>query len=246
MDKELIKKRFGRTLHKYNTLAVVQRTIADRLAGLIVHHGPDVVNDGLEIGAGTGFLTHHLLDNFSQGRWLINDISPESQKYMPSDCEHFRFEASDGEDIVMHNDSLDVVASSSVVQWFRDMDGFVGRVSRGLRSGGVMAISTFGPDNFMEITTTTGDSLTYSTIEELAMMAQRNGLEVILTQQWTEKMTFTAPIEVLHHIKATGVNALSPKKWTHRDLLEFERRYNELYNPPTLTFHPIIIIAKKP
>lgn len=246
MDKELIKKRFSRTLHQYNTLAVVQHKIADRVAELLADHSPKVVENGLEIGAGTGFLTRHLLDNFSRGQWLINDISPESQKYMPLDCDRIKFEASDAEEMHLEIEALDIVASTSVVQWFRDLDGFIKRVARGLKSGGVMAISTFGPDNFLEIATTTGDKLSYPTLEEFAIMAQKNGLKVLVTEQWIEKMTFSAPIEVLHHIKATGVNALSPKKWTHRDLQEFENLYNKLYNPPTLTFHPIIVIAQKP
>lgn len=245
MDKELIKKRFGKTLHKYNTLAVVQRNIADKLAVLLVEHRPKVVHSGIEIGAGTGFLTRHLIDNFPKGSWLINDISPESQRFLPV-CRQLRFEASDGEDIVVPDGSLDIITSASVVQWFRDLDGFVARMAKGLRRGGVMAISTFGPDNFLEITATTGDTLKYPTINELAVMAETHGLEVLIAEQWTEKMLFSAPIEVLHHIKATGVNALSPKRWTHRDLLDFERRYNELYNPVTLTFAPIILIARKP
>lgn len=245
MDKELIKKRFGKTLHNYNTLAVVQRNIADKLAELLVEHRPKVAYDGLEIGAGTGFLTRHLIDKFVGVRWLINDISPESQKYIPP-CENLKFDASDGEELIVQDESLDIISSASVVQWFRDLDGFVARMAKGLRSGGVLAISTFGPDNFMEITATTGDTLNYLTLSEFTLIAKRHGLEVVVAQQWVEKMTFSAPIEVLHHIKATGVNAISSKRWTHRDLLEFENRYNELYNPVTLTFAPIIIIARKP
>lgn len=241
-DKELVKRRFEQNLHSYNSLATVQRDIAHRLAQMTLHHKSHVLL-GVEIGAGTGFLTEQLLTNYPDSHWTVNDLTATCQRFLPS-SPRITFRACDGE--TMPFDGLfDMIATASVVQWFDNLELFIARVSKALRSGGILALSTFGHDNFAEITATTGQSLEYHSQAEITQWCTDHGLRILEQQQWHCQQQFDTPIDVLRHIKATGVNAITKQRWTHADMARFQSDYRAYCNPITLTFHPIIVIACK-
>ena len=241
-DKELVKRRFTRSLAAYDSIAVVQREIAVRLAGLIESHASSMTK-GIEIGAGTGFLTRELVRMYPETRWITNDIVERSRQYIP-EGNNIEFRAADGEYMPLGKDN-DLVASASTVQWFDSLKGFISHAAASLASGGLLALSTFGPDNFREITATTGNALEYYPADQIAGWMTETRLEVVVEEQWKQSLTFDSPVEVLRHIKATGVNAIDKKRWTHSRLKQFEDEYRRMYDPVTLTFDPIIIIARK-
>ena len=61
-DKHLLQQRFSRRLESYASLATVQRSIADRLAEMLVGGGwlTAAPRRGVEIGAGSGSQVFHL------------------------------------------------------------------------------------------------------------------------------------------------------------------------------------------
>ncbi len=248
-DKELVRRRFARNLGTYNTLADVQRRIAQRLAGRIAEYIKSPVERVVEIGAGTGFLTRTLLETIGgAGQWLINDLVPQSEQFLPRDP-RITFVAGDGEALELPA-GVDLVASASAVQWFDDLPGFIARTASALSPRGVLALSTFGPENCREITATTGSGLEYYPLGQMAQELRRNGLDVIHLEEWTEQLWFARPIEVLHHLRRTGVNALSAEPWGPGRLGQFEQEYRARYWEPerqgvSLTFHPMIYIATK-
>lgn len=229
-DKVLIEKRFSRTLHQYHSIAVVQRRIAHRLAELIPDHNPQ---SGIEIGAGSGFLTTELIAKFPTIKLLANDITQQSRNFLPPQVE---FRCSDGE--VMELPTTDLICSASTIQWFDNLPDFVVRCHRSLTENGIVAVSTFGNENFKEIDT----SLSYYDTDQLHDIFAQASFRNIQIEQWIEQLEFTTPLDVLRHIKATGVNAVTSTRWTHRELQQFIDSYP---TPVRLTFHPIIIIAHK-
>lgn len=249
-DKNLLQRRFGRHLKTYDTLAVVQRAIAGRLAERLERlvERPEAVRYGVEIGAGTGFLTRHLVRLFPEAEWVVNDLVPESRHYLPQE-DKIRFEAGDGERFPFDRGAYDLIASASTVQWFDDLPGFIARAAAGLRSeSGVLAFSTFGPENFREIARTTGQGLDYRTLADLCGHCREAGLEVLAGEEWTEQQLYPTPIDVLRHLRLTGVNAVAAERWTHSRLRQFEADYRTAFSTAegvTLTFHPILVVAKK-
>lgn len=238
-DKSLIVKRFSKSYEQYNQLAVVQQKIALQLSHAIQKYIVKTPEIGVEIGSGTGFLTNELFAQFPYCQWLINDISEESRKYLPANT---NFVAQDAETLEFPN-NLDILISASTAQWFNDLKGFIQRTHSSLADSGIVAISTFGTSNFKEITATTDNTLNYMTINELS--ACFDGYEILETRIWEEVLTFATPLEVLHHIKATGLNAISGERWTKSRLQEFCSDYLVKFGQATLTFNPIIIIARK-
>lgn len=260
-DKELLQRRFSRNLRTYDTLAVVQRSIADRLGGELAVIDPPGIRRGAEIGAGTGFLTRHLVRLFPAAEWTVNDLVPASRDYLPpvtGTGTPVRFTPGDGEAFDFGQSRYDLIASSSTVQWFDDLPAFIARSVAGLTPGGLLALTTFGPENFREITATTGQGLTYLPADELANMYHQQGLELLFQCEWIEQQHYASPVDVLRHLRLTGVNAVTSESWTHRRLRQFESDYRTAfthYPAPAakseteyviLTFHPIILIARKP
>lgn len=237
-DKKLIIRRFERSYESYNKLAVVQQQIAQRLALMLRQYLVDPKN-GVEIGSGTGFLTRWLVEYYPKCHWVANDIVKSSENYLPLKV---KFIDGDGESL-QFPDNQDLVVSASTVQWFGDLNIFVERTRQILNNRGFIAISTFGEQNFYEISKTTGKSLKYLNKRELERCFE--GFEILHYEQWEQKLLFKSPIEVLQHIKATGVNAISEVRWTNARLKQFCAEYIEHFEEPTLTFNPIILIARK-
>lgn len=250
-DKELLLHRFGQHLYTYDKLAAVQRRIAGRLAGRLRSHLPDPAPQyGIEIGAGTGFLTRHLLELSPGTQWLVNDLVPRSAEFLPA-SDNLRFEAGDGEHLSLTPDGNrpGIIASASTVQWFDDPRTFLRRAAEALAEDGLLALATFGPDNFREITATTGEGLEYPALTRLRTWLVASGITPVVIEEWTERLTFERPIDVLHHLRLTGVNAITPVHWTPSRLRRFESDYSDRFSTPdksvTLTFHPIIVIGQK-
>lgn len=239
-DKELIIKRFTHSLESYNTIATVQAHIAERLVKHIALHC-FTPKKGIEIGSGTGFLTSRLVSLFPDCQWVANDIVKQSQQYLPLNVE---FITGDGEFIEIA-DNQDIIASSSTIQWFDDLQCFIEKTSSKLADNGIIALSTFGPDNFKEILQTTGQGLTYPTILDISNWLSDNKLTILEAEQWEETLKFDSALAVLHHLRRTGVNALESTTWTKSKLQNFERQYQKEFPEFTLTFQPIIVIAQK-
>lgn len=225
-DKELILKRFSTCFEGYNKHADVQRSICARLDELLPEHD---VRRGLELGAGTGFLTRYLMNRWPQAEWFVNDLSPEAERFIAPLMPAAKWLWGDAESIPYPSE-LDIIASASTVQWFTGMTKFVERAMAALTSEGILALSSFGPENFREMKPA---GLDYISLNELSSIITNAGLRILHAEEWTETLSFSSPHAVLRYIKTLGLNALSDKS------------YAKSFNATQLTYHPLIVIAVK-
>ena len=58
-------------------------------------------------------------------------------------------------------------------------------------------------------------------------------------------MEFSNPLELLAHMKHTGVNSLNNKHWTFKEVKDFCDKYKSKYPKNTLTYAGMILICKK-
>lgn len=166
---------------------------------------------------------------------------------------------------------VDLIASASTIQWFADMAGFAKKAAAALASGGVLAVATFGPRNFSEIRAAGGAGLDYLPLDALTVIFAAAGLAIEYADEWTETLTFGSPREVLRYVKSLGLNALTPRSITSSEITKspmvasqkspsgesmvwkalesptlsatrIERAYP---HPATLTYHPLILVARK-
>ncbi len=275
VDKDLISKRFSKAVGTYDGAAAVQDAIAERMVSLLQYHdgrrgtaadGSNAVGKVLEIGCGTGLFTRKFLKAYSPERMWLNDICqayeeslsdilckgrdpvcPESVSGTGMDMGGgFVFLPGDAESLDLPQ-GLDMAVSCSAFQWLHDIPAFLRKVSNALNEGGILAFSTFGPDNLREISALEGASLHYLSLAGIKSMIPE-GMEILCAEECCQVRYFSSAMSVLRHLKDTGVAGIRREFWTRSRLEGFDRRYRERFSTDdglSLTYHPIWLICRK-
>lgn len=249
MDKTLIRTRFARAAGTYLQHAEVQHRVAEYLAGLIGRHVPGTkYRRMLEIGCGTGLFTRICLSRWHPERLWLNDLCPEVEPYIADLLgEKVRFVADDAENLNFPS-GQDLIVSCSVLQWFAMPERFLIGCRRLLSEGGYLALATYGRQNMKEVGALTSDTLPYRSLEELSAPLS-DGYELVCCEEEIVQLSFDSPLDVLRHLKRTGVTGIRSCCWTKGELEAFSREYIYRYAAPggtvPLTYHPIYLIMCK-
>ncbi|WP_320167857.1 malonyl-ACP O-methyltransferase BioC [Mangrovibacterium marinum] len=250
IDKEIVRKRFGKSWLSYNQHASVQREICRKLAGLLSANERTTIGSLLEVGCGSGLLTNEILNIAKPREYYANDLVCAAENGIEQIFRNHRFNnwsflEGDAE-LIAFPEQLDAVLSSSTMQWFHHLQAFLLKVHQALKPGGLFAFSTFGPQNFIEIKAACNQGLSYFSADEIREMLSAN-FDLLSLHEEQVQLHFHQPVDVLRHIKNTGVNALEKTAcWNRRRLEEFEQNYPvSPTNDFRLTYHPILIIAQK-
>ena len=250
IDKLKVAQRFEKAAQSYTQHAVVQKQICQNLIGLIQEHLSEKSLDRVfEIGCGSGNLSHLLMQNFQIKQLFLNDLYPEVQQYF-SESKKLQWLIGDIEQLDLPQ-SLDLIASSSALQWICDLDAIFKKCSDALTQHGYLCFSTFGQQNLKEIKALTGQGLDYLSIESIQQKLQQN-FEILHLSENIETLTFQNPKEVLQHLKATGVTATaSQHRWSKQSLQQFYQDYLQFSELDQngqrhyqLSYHPIYCIAR--
>lgn len=235
IDKELVRERFRKNLKTYNANSFVQAKMADRLVSM----AEGTYSDVLELGCGSGGLTEKLIKKISFKTYNAVDIVPECEEYIRNISSEISFYHSDIE-TYNFKQKYDLIISNATFQWVEDLDGFIRRLKQSLNPDGVLIFSTFGEENFKEITSLTGVGLKYYSVSELQAMISPDMIEGEIIP-----LKFNSPKEVLKHLKLTGVNSLASKRWTKTDLNNFGHNYEKLCpDGISLTYNPVYVLLK--
>ena len=142
----------------------------------------------------------------------------------------------------------DLITSCSTLQWFADTERFFARCHRFLSDGGILAFSTFGKKNMREIHTLTGHGLEYLSLDNLKVLLSPR-FEILYAEEEIVSLSFGTPLEVLRHLKQTGVTGTEKRVWTRGRLQSFCDEYIRMCGNDdrsvSLTYHPIYVIARK-
>lgn len=245
---ERIHKCFSRALPTYNQNAKAQREICQHLISLLPKekHFERI----LEIGCGTGSFTHLLKQHCITKEWVLNDLCEGCEewiaKYFPNP-NAYSFYAGNAEFIDFPG-KYDLIASASVFQWMKEPNIFLQRLSKKISSEGVLLFSSFLPDNLQEVTSITQKGLQYPCISELYQWLTPL-FNLVYIKEDEIILTFKTPIDVLKHLKSTGVTATGNGVWTRGMLNKFSNEYKEKFsttnNNVKLTYHPVYVLAIK-
>ena len=248
IDKALIARRFAGSASGYETEAEVQLNIAKQLNDLWRNYQNPRSSDVLEIGVGTGFLTRQYSADVDSSRLTLLDLAPvehiqTAARKAFSDITDIKFVSADAEQYLAdcQESSLDTILSSSTIQWFASPRRLFANVAKVLRPGGIAAISTFESGTYEEISSLTGRSLDYHTLEQFVAMLP-DSLQVLDSKRETSRITFDNGRNLLKHIKMTGVNALSGTPLSYKKMISLMRQLDEC---PHLTYRHIYLIIKK-
>ena len=240
MKKELVKQQFSKNLTNYEENAVVQMIMAEKLVNLLPKKEYKNI---LEIGCGTGFLTKLINKNIKFDSYTTIDIVGECKDYIYSINPDIKFIKGDIEKTKLTK-KYDLIISNAVFQWISDFEEFIQRLHKNLDTNGILAFATFGKENFKEVKEVGKVSLDYYSKDELKELLSNYNIEHI--EEETIVKIFEDIKNMLMHMKKTGVNSLSEKTWSIKEVNSFIKHYKKLYKDNvSLTYNPIYVIAKK-
>lgn len=252
IDKAQVAQRFAKAHQSYDLHAVVQKRICRHLMNLMLQILPERnFKRVLEIGCGSGSLSHQLLQRLRIERLILNDLYPEIQQHFKA-AENLEWLIGDIEQLAFPQ-ALDLAVSSSALQWMADLKSVFRQAHQALQPRGYFCFSTFGQQNLQEIKALTGQGLEYLTPAEIQRLLLQQGFEVLHLSESLDALHFNHPREVLQHLKATGVTAVSAgQRWTKQSLAQFYQGYaqysqrNDAGQPEYhLSYHPIYCIARR-
>ncbi len=242
-DNKYVKKQFEKSMKDYDKNATVQDLMASKLVIELLKIGNEFENI-LELGSGTGLLSKRIAKDLKFKHFYANDLVDKSKSYVQKFIPHASFLAGNALKIKPPR-KVELVISNAMFQWFDNLDKAFEILRLSMTTGAVLAFTTFSPANFKEITEITGLTLKYKSKKEIEEILASHGFEVLYSEDFYEVMKFNTPLELLAHMKNTGVNSLSEKTWTVKKVKDFCDKFSKKYPTPTLTYSPIIIIAKK-
>jgi len=97
------------------------------------------------------------------------------------------------------------------------------------------------------VTSITGIGLPYLGVKEW-VDALGDGWRVAEAFDETTRLTFETPVDVLRHLRRTGVTGVRPFRWGAGGLRLFADEYRRRFGDGdgvTLTYHPVYIVAEK-
>lgn len=246
VDKKTVKTRFKKSLPTYDNTATVQKHMCNVLMYELFNCKTNDFDTILEIGCGTGTLTKKVVKEIKYKKLFINDIVEDSLdeleklsvkvKKLPGDCETIDFPQ-----------TLNLVISNATFQWIEDLELLSEKICSSLNIDGIIAFSTFQCGNLYQIKELTGKSLNYYKKSELETILNKK-FNIITSYEETINLEFDSVIDILRHLKQSGVNSLENSIWTKSKLQKFEDDYARLFKQNdklVLTYKPLYFIAEK-
>lgn len=239
INKSLVKERFKKSLATYDDNAIIQKITAKKLISFLNKKNYSSI---LEAGCATGILTREIKNQLIFSNYSANDIVEESKNFIDLIIKDNHFIAGDIEEINLQS-KYDLIISNACLQWCNNIEQTVEKFINSLNKKGILAISIFGDDNLKEITNIFGFQNKNYSIEILKQHLSK--YNIINYEEEILKLDFDNPIDILKHLKLTGVNSIEKINFTKSTLKDFEETYINLYSENRkvyLTYNPVYII----
>lgn len=153
VDKRRVRRAFERSAADYDNVAVLQREVAARMLERLdlVRITPARI---LDLGCGTGQTTRALLRRYRGGCVIALDVAFAMLRRTRAAGGWWRkplLIGGDAESLPLANASVDVICSSLTLHWCNDLDQTLREARRVLAPGGLLLMTTLGPDTLKEL-----------------------------------------------------------------------------------------------
>jgi malonyl-CoA O-methyltransferase len=152
-DKQQVRRAFERAAGNYDTHAVLQREVCERLLERLdyIKVQPGTV---LDVGSGTGFAIPGLMKRYKKARLVAIDIAHAMTRQTRRHSGWRRkvhCVTADAERLPFADNSFDLVLSNMTLQWCNDLPSTLTGLRRVMRPGACLLFTSFGPDTLKEL-----------------------------------------------------------------------------------------------
>lgn len=190
---------FDKNFNTYDNNAIVQKKVAATLAEYIKADSSLLKNIDkvIELGCGTGIFTKEFLSKATPNCLILNDFF-DVKEYL----KNFNYnEFIQGDIEVIAFPKADIIISSSAFQWANSFEKLIDNISVSTSN---LAFSIYTKGNLKEIYEHFNISLNYLENEEIYQILRKK-FKNITSKKETITLDFNNPLDVLKHLKNTGV-----------------------------------------
>ncbi len=149
-----IRRAFSRAAHSYDTNAVLQHEVEQRLLESLDYLGDRMPRVILDVGAGTGRASIAMKKRWpkaqvialDQAMPMLQEARKRSHWWNPLALIY-----GDARTLPVADASVDVIFSNLCLQWIEDLPTVFAGFRQALRPGGLLLCSLFGPDTLIEL-----------------------------------------------------------------------------------------------
>lgn len=241
LDNKAVRQAFSVAATKYDEFALLQQTVADRLIEAFEHIKIRSATI-LDLGAGTGYGSRLLKQQFKKAQIYQVDISVEMLKKSRTQSPRFfsknHFLCADANQIPLANNSVEIIFSSLMLQWCNDPDRVFAEIKRVLKPGGVFLFSSFGPDTLKELRESwrkVDDDVhvnAFVDMHDIGDALMRNGMDAPILSIEHILLTYDECKQLMRELKSIGahnVNNGRRKTLTGKQRLQKVMQHYEFY-----------------
>lgn len=223
-----LNKRFSRSAHTYDQYSKIHEDVARHLLSITAL--PDIESPILEIGAGTGVLTSHLVKHYCKEQMLCLDISHSmlkkiiskniSENCIQADFHHLPF-----------GPTFSFIVSSTALQWANDLHTIAKILSSSLLPGGQFAIAMMLDGTYKLLKTVKEEmgvapiSTVLPDFKEMSEVFSQSGFSLKKAERKFFVESFSSIDEVFASIHCLGVSGFTRSPISKGILRSLKNRY---------------------
>jgi len=227
-----VRSAFNKASNNYDDHAFLQKEIASRLDEKlnVISANSDAI---LDLGAGTGLLSNHLLKRFPDSKIIALDFAQNSLKNNQATNKI----CANANHLPLANNSVDIVMSSLMMQWCPDLSQLFSEIHRVLKNDGLFLFSTFGPDTLKELKkswSVVDDEAhvnKFTDMHDIGDQLLANGFLSPVMEMEKITLTYQTVTDLLSDLKAIGAQSVSQrsKSLTGKDKFQLMIKMYESY-----------------
>ncbi len=214
-DKRKVAQAFSRAAESYDSVAQLQRDIADSLMTWLPEQ---VAGNVLDLGCGTGYAAPFLREQYPQAPLLHLDLAQGMLSFAREQrpvTDAF-YMCGDAEQLPLADASVELIWSSLAVQWCEQPDRLLAELARVLKPGGRCLLATLGPETLHELKRAwaiVDDDVHVNSFIPLEQLLQHNiGLKLARCETEYKVLRYNRLQELMHELKALGAHNVNNRR----------------------------------
>ena len=211
LDKRCVSRSFAKAAKEYDQYAELQRQVGLQL----IERFPPSAVEGLDIGAGTGFLTKQLALSQPDAEWIALDLALPMLQVARENLKvfhHMHYLCADAEALPLRDKSVGQIYSNLALQWCENLSVLFADCRRVLKPEGQLVFSSFGPHTLKELKSAWSQVDDYAHVNDfksadvLVAALSEAGFKEIQLEKTVFETTYPTVMHLLRELKGLGAH----------------------------------------